>query len=554
VISPDGKYLAYGDYTGMHLKLIQTGETVNIPQPEGPAPDRAAWYPSGWFPDSTRFIASGLEADRPVSAWVISVMGGPPRKLRDDAVVSAVSPGGTLIAYLTGYGFFFQFRREIWLMGAQGEEPRRFVSASEDDVFWYPVWSPDGQRIVYIRFHRKPDGCTIESRDLKGGQPTVLVSDPRICAAVGSESIWWLPDGRIIYTMAEELKLEVAGHDANLWEIRVDTRTGQPLSEPRRLTNWPGANSIACGTADGTRLAVMSGSMSADVYVGELEAGGRRLKNTRRLTLNENNDYPGRWMPDSKALLFVSDRNGTSDIFKQALDQADAQLVVTGPDYKQQPVLSPDGSWILYLSTATAQVGPTAPVRIMRVPTSGGAPQLVLEGQGIGQLACAQSPATLCAFGELTPDQKQVVISAFAPVNGRGEELTRINLRQPITFYGWDLSRDGSRLAFTQEDEREDRIHIIPVAGGEAHEVNVKGGNHIYGPIWAADGKGLVVGAHPTTGTMLLYVDLEGRAVVLWQQELGFGWSTQAVPSPDGRHLALQGYSVDSNVWLLENF
>jgi hypothetical protein len=117
------------------------------------------------------------------------------------------------------------------------------------------VWSPDGQRIAYFRYHRKPDRCVIESRALKGGQPTVLVSDPRICAIVGS--LWWAPDGRIIYPMPEpEPKLGFS--DANLWETRVDTRTGQALSEPRRLTNWAGGfNLVVDATADGTQLAVI---------------------------------------------------------------------------------------------------------------------------------------------------------------------------------------------------------------------------------------------------------------------------------------------------------
>ncbi len=34
-ISPDGKYIAYGDFTGIHLRLIDTGETRTIPVPEG---------------------------------------------------------------------------------------------------------------------------------------------------------------------------------------------------------------------------------------------------------------------------------------------------------------------------------------------------------------------------------------------------------------------------------------------------------------------------------------------------------------------------------------
>jgi serine/threonine protein kinase len=64
-ISPDGKYLAYGDQAGMHLKLIQTGETIDIPQPEGPEREIDFWGPNGWFPDSTRFVASRWNREFP---------------------------------------------------------------------------------------------------------------------------------------------------------------------------------------------------------------------------------------------------------------------------------------------------------------------------------------------------------------------------------------------------------------------------------------------------------------------------------------------------------
>jgi serine/threonine protein kinase len=552
IISPDGKYLAYSDQTGIHLKLINTGETLDIPQPEGPAPDRADWYPNGWFPDSTRFIVSAIESPRPVSAWVVSVIGGPPRKLRDNADVWSVSPDGKLIAF--GTGDAFTGSGEIWLMGAQGEEPRRFVAGSENVGFFWTAWSPDGQRIAYKRFHRTPDGaeCSVESRELKGGPPTLILSDP-VC---GTGNFLWCAGARFIYGMAE---LEPNPFYSNLWELSVDTKSAQALGKPRRLTNWAEVDvRNLSATSDGKQLAVLKVGNQADVYVADLEAKGQRLTNTRRVTLDEKDDGPGQWMPDSKAVLFFSNRNGTWDIFKQALDQAGAQLIVGGPDAKQEPRVSPDGSWILYLSSATFFPGATTPVRIMRVPTSGGAPQLVLEGRGIdgnsNTLACAQSPATLCAFSEPTPDQRQVVISAFDPVQGRGKELARINLREPGNRYGWDLSRDGSRLAFTEFDIREGRIRINPLAGGKAHEVNVKGWNRLWRLFWTADGKGLVVTRVPTSGTMLLHVDLEGRAKVLWEQRLLAGPWTWGIPSPDGRHLAVLGYGVEGNVWLLENF
>ena len=124
------------------------------------------------------------------------------------------------------------------------------------------------------------------------------------------------------------------------------------------------------------------------------------------------------------------------DIFKQALDQEAAELVATGPDYKEKPVASPDGSWILYLSRASLEFTAATPVRIMRIPISRWPPQLVLEGRGISGLSCARSPATLCVFSEESPDHKQLIFSAFEPTREpRRRELTRVNLsrsRSPL--------------------------------------------------------------------------------------------------------------------------
>jgi hypothetical protein len=53
-------------------------------------------------------------------------------------------------------------------------------------------------------------------------------------------------------------------------------------------------------------------------------------------------------------------------------------------------------------------------------------------------------------------------------------------------------------------------------------------------------------------GTTLLRVDLQGQVLVLWKPE--GGRATYAVPSPDGRHVALLGWTLDSNIWMMENF
>ena len=198
-ISPDGKYLAYANSAGMHLKLIPTGETRTIPQPEGVVPNRAAWSPNGWFPDASRFVASNWGGAGSPTAWVVSVMGGPPRVLRDQASPWAVSPDGTLIAFGTGHGV--EEYGEIWLMDAQGEKPRRLVSGSAEDGYFWAAWSPTGQRIAYGRYHRTPakEECSIESRDLTGGQPSLIVFDPRLCGTYFH--FLWYPSGRFIYTV-----------------------------------------------------------------------------------------------------------------------------------------------------------------------------------------------------------------------------------------------------------------------------------------------------------------------------------------------------------------
>jgi hypothetical protein len=82
-------------------------------------------------------------------------------------------------------------------------------------------------------------------------------------------------------------------------------------------------------------------------------------------------------------------------------------------------------------------------------------------------------------------------------------------------------------------------------------EVNVNGRNGFGSVSWAPDGKGLFVG---TLQCELLYVDMEGRAEVLWQQRLPGRNVPWGIPSPDGRHLAILGYTWDSNVWMLEGF
>ena len=101
-ISPDGKYLAYTDRKGMRIKPIGTDMAQSVPQPEELKNDKVNWeiLSTAWFPDSKRFFANAHPASESPSAWssqtssiwIVSVLGGAPRRLRDNAVGWSVSP------------------------------------------------------------------------------------------------------------------------------------------------------------------------------------------------------------------------------------------------------------------------------------------------------------------------------------------------------------------------------------------------------------------------------------------------------------------------------
>ena len=540
VISPDGKYVAYGDQSGVHIKLIETGETQTIPPPANIKLGRAYWWPSAWFPDGTRLLATAFEPGRPASLWTVSILGGTPRELRDNAGVSMTSPDGLRIAFSAGPD-----SNELWMMGANGEDPRKLVTLDANSAFETVIWSPDGQRIAYIKTHRAPDKSekSIESRDLKGGQPALILSDPRL------EEFCWLHDGRVIYARAEPPPNET---DNNFWQIRVDTRTGKPSDRPRRLTNWAGFELYnMTPTADGKRMAFLKQRFHSNVYVGDLQANGTRLKPPRRLSLGEYSDLPGAWTGDSKAVLFSSYRDGRWEIFKQGLDQQLAETLFTGGSEKYSyPRLSADGSWVLY-SVSPENAGPTTPVNLMRVPASGGPPQLVLTARGLTDFRCGRSPATLCVLSEQSPDQKQLTFFSFDPVLGTGRALTKIET-DPMGTYSFDLSPDGLRLAVEKANGPTGHIRILPLDGSAARDVQAKGGGALNSLNWAADGKSFFASSQSPQGAKLFHIDLEGNAQVLWEQKSGFkAWG---VPSPDGKSLAILGQTFESNVWMIENF
>ena len=502
-------------------------------------------------------------ADDRARVWAVSVVQGTFQKLQDDGRGAAVSPDGLQVAFIkdrlkdvrVGSG------NEIWLTDANGGNPRLLVSSGERGLFYTVAglkWSPDGQRIGYVLRRRSPPGFALESVGLDGRPPTIIVSDARL------RNFSWALGNQMFYELMESPDTP----NSSLWQLDVNTRTGRVTGNPRRVTTFAGfAIRDFQITADGKRLALLKRSDQSDVYVGELEGNPPQLKEPRRLTQDDRIDWPGRWTLDSKAMLFFSDRPGNLDIFKQRAGDENAERIITGTDDKRMPQMSPDGAWILYLAWSKPE-GQSAPEtgRVMRFPLAGGPPEEVLEVKGYPGSARAQREGFLltlrghpdfhcpitaglpCVLSEI--ERNQLVFSTFDPLRGRKGELARINLDPGANLF-WDLSPDGTRIAFGQTDVRSGLLHILRLDGGSPSNINVKEWANLSTVGWAADGRQLFVSNYASSGDSLLRVSMNGDAQVLRKAGM---WIERPAASPDGRYLAWGEVNSNSNAWIIDNF
>ena len=114
--------------------------------------------------------------------------------------------------------------------------------------------------------------------------------------------------------------------------------------EPRKLMGT--VNEESSWSPDGKTIAfdsIRSGKLN--IYTWRIE-----IRELKRITTTEANDFTPEWSPDGKEVAFVSDRTGYNEIFVVELAGSVPRQVTKDNSDAIHPHWSPDGQRIIYCS------------------------------------------------------------------------------------------------------------------------------------------------------------------------------------------------------------
>jgi len=370
----------------------------------------------------------------------------------------ALSPDGTSIAYAAGPTNAMQ----VYVRQVSGGRPVPLTSDTTDNFRW-PRWSPDGSQIAY----QSNDGIYVVP-SLGGAPRRVVRLDAAARSVHGQGSVAplagfdWSPDGtRIAW---------VAGFNDST--ITIVTLAG---GEAREVSAPLGAFAPAW-SPDGQRIALAAGnpafifgtgyfgnSGATSIWVVPVD-GSRPTQVTADTALN----LSPQWSPDGRDLYWVSDHEGSRDVYLQRLRGG---VTAAG-----------------------------APRRL----TVGSDAQGLSVSRGSGRLAYSRLSLWSSIWSIPIPTRGPVSIRGARQVTARNETIEDL-----------DVSPDGRWLAFDSDRSGNAELYVMPAAGGEARQITTDPAGD-YSPDWSPDGRRILF--HSLRGgTRDIYtVDADGTGLHRW--------------------------------------
>ncbi|MGH9778657.1 MAG: hypothetical protein ACRD5I_09620, partial [Candidatus Acidiferrales bacterium] len=480
--SPDGRALAYAADTAGNLDLYiqQIGAGSPLRVTDSDADDaQPAWSPDGSrlafvsarsYPDKRLSTMLGMGTFAPYFAgrngdvWVMPALGGPARRVAEDAYYPAWSPDGKQLVYQALRDGYWG----LWVQEVDTQTPARQVldartlRSSRPNVgvqVTQPAWSPDGQWIAFT------GGATnaplIYAVANAGGEPQRLTEAGAVAMMPS-----WSADGRWLYFSSNR------GGQLSLWRARFDKGRLGPLQQ---LTAGSGADLRAQPSPDGKRLAYSSVRDALDLWEHDL-ATGRATRLTTETTL-EDSPRPS---PDEKWLAFSSSRLGANHLWLWNRSDGSLSQVSTDPSpgITRPSSWSKDGHYLYF----TDNFGTTGTAAVVKYRVGVGSKEKVYEGSfvGVGYLCLAAEDKYMVAgmagsqpgIARIELSTGQAVVLA-SPAEGQASDPA--------------CSPDGQDVSFHVERGNHREIWVVPLAGGEARRLT--SGLEDSHPTWSADGR-----------------------------------------------------------------
>ena len=349
ILSSDGRFVAYASDRGgdgnldIWVQQVAGGEPVRLTR------DPADESEPSFSPDGSK-IAFRSERDGG-GIYVISTLGGEPRRIADGGRRPRFSPDGRQIAYWTGKNLNFQIftpsSAKIHVIGSGGGDSREiqpgFLLARS------PVWSADGKYLLFLGCR---DSKTLEvdwwTTPLDSGQAVQTGAHALLTAyGLAPPDVFFIPAAWTKHGNGV-LFAGALGDSTNIWRIAIPPG-GRATGLPERLTFGAGLESNPSVAADG-RLVFSTLSNNIDLWA--LPTDTFHAKQTgsppERLTHDPAVDYYPALSSDGKKLIYLSTQSENTSLW--LLDMTAGKKTVIAPRVGrwQNPVITRDGSSILF--------------------------------------------------------------------------------------------------------------------------------------------------------------------------------------------------------------
>jgi eukaryotic-like serine/threonine-protein kinase len=366
VFSTDGKAVAYSAGQTSSVPYQVFVRYLDAPTAMQLTDLPTAAFPIGWSPDSNRvlFVTRG---DSP-AVWSVAIAGGEPQQLLPLPTATAdllpsgatISTDNALAAYLT------RSEQGLWgvaTVALPGGSPARYSIEpfSSDTLYNSPVlrFSPDRKQLaLFLNRGRNEEAWLLKVPEQ--GAAGVRRIEPALPGYGGTPTADWMPDNRHLVVSFQSTRRSVA----QLWLL--DSVSG----ERHAITSGTRAASGPTVAPAGDKLVFREANRNLDIVSLDLATG-----TATTLIGTERDETMPAWARSEQAMVYVTDRNGPSEIWLRRGGAADRPLV-SDRDFSgdsglwfMTPTLSPRGDRVIY-----TRIPAEAPARLWISAVNGGSP------------------------------------------------------------------------------------------------------------------------------------------------------------------------------------